>query len=141
MIASRRLERTAAVAGGLCAPMAGVDSPGTAGCGRFSSSMANLVMDNRNRSYFVEVWDPSVSATTRFRAVRISWQRRVSPAPAVATFGDVPTTHFAFQYIEALARARITGGCSPTDFCPDAPMTRAQMAVFLSLALGLHWPD
>lgn len=37
-----------------------------------------------------------------------------------------------------LAAAGITGGCGDGRFCPDAPLTRAQMAVFLARALGLR---
>ncbi len=51
----------------------------------------------------------------------------------------MPTGHWAFQHIEALAASGITAGCSATEYCPDAPLTRAQMAVFLAKALGLHW--
>ena len=63
----------------------------------------------------------------------------VSPAPAQATFNDVPTNHPFFQFIEALKASGITGGCqaSPPLYCPDAPLTRGQMAVFLAKALGL----
>jgi len=66
---------------------------------------------------------------------------RISPAPAVATFDDVPTTHPFFPFIEALVRAGITTGCddSPPLFCPDGVVTRKQLAKFLSTALGLHW--
>jgi hypothetical protein len=66
----------------------------------------------------------------------------VSPAPAVARFTDVPTTHPFFPFIEALAAAGITGGCSttPPRYCPDAVVTREQMAAFIARALGLHWP-
>jgi hypothetical protein len=32
--------------------------------------------------------------------------------------------------------ATITSGCGPTTFCPDAPVTRGQMAAFLVRALG-----
>ena len=32
-------------------------------------------------------------------------------------------------------------GCGPGAYCPDSPVTRGQMAVFLSIALGLHFPD
>ena len=39
--------------------------------------------------------------------------------------------------INALAKARITGGCGPRRFCPTAAVTRAQMAMFLDRALGL----
>ena len=69
--------------------------------------------------------------------------RQVSPAPAIATFNDVPTNDPAFQFIEALAASGITVGCSesPPLYCPDSPLTRRQMAVFLSKGLGLYWPD
>ena len=39
--------------------------------------------------------------------------------------------------INALAKARITGGCGPRRFCPTAYVTRAQMAMFLDRALAL----
>ncbi len=68
------------------------------------------------------------------------WNRQVSPAPASATFGDVPTNHWAFQHVEALVDSGITSGCGSGNYCPDATVTRAQMAVFLAKALGLHWP-
>jgi hypothetical protein len=78
-----------------------------------------------------------------FRGVDIWWTRQVSPAPAVATFNDVPTDHNFFQFIEALYASGITGGCSgaPPLYCPDNPVTRGQMAVFLAKALGLAWFD
>ena len=39
--------------------------------------------------------------------------------------------------INALAKAKITGGCGPRRFCPTASVTRAQMAMFLDRALAL----
>lgn len=39
-----------------------------------------------------------------------------------------------------LAEAGITGGCGDGRYCPNASLTRAQMAVFLSRALGLPAP-
>ena len=71
--------------------------------------------------------------------VRVLWKRQPSPAPASATFGDVPTGHWAFQFVEALAASGITAGCGGGNFCPDDPLNRSQMAVFLTKALGLHW--
>lgn len=47
------------------------------------------------------------------------------------TFLDVPTTHFAYQYIQAVYNAGVTAGCGVRLYCPDASTTRAQMAVFL----------
>ena len=75
-----------------------------------------------------------------FSWVEIWWKRTVSPAPATATFNDVPTSDPAFQFVEALAASGITAGCGGGNYCPDAGLTRRQMAVFLSKALGLHWP-
>jgi glucose/arabinose dehydrogenase len=39
--------------------------------------------------------------------------------------------------INALAAAGITSGCTATEFCPTAPVTREQMAVFLDRELDL----
>jgi hypothetical protein len=75
-----------------------------------------------------------------FGWVEVWWRRSVSPAPATPTFNDVPTSDPAFQFIEALTASGITVGCGGGNYCPDAPLTRRQMAVFLSKALGLHWP-
>ncbi|MBL8174223.1 MAG: Ig-like domain repeat protein [Bryobacterales bacterium] len=46
-------------------------------------------------------------------------------------FPDVPATHLFADYI-ALAAARLgTQGCGNGQFCPDVPLTRAEMAEFL----------
>ncbi|MEJ5224019.1 MAG: S-layer homology domain-containing protein [Anaerolineales bacterium] len=51
----------------------------------------------------------------------------------VQTFADVPTSYWAWQFIEQLYTAGITGGCStsPLQYCPATTVTRDQMAVFL----------
>jgi hypothetical protein len=46
-------------------------------------------------------------------------------------FDDVRPGDFAFSFIEALARSGITAGCGNNNYCPDEPVSRAQMAVFL----------
>jgi hypothetical protein len=46
-------------------------------------------------------------------------------------FVDVPLGAFAFDFIETLALSGVTGGCGGGNYCPDDPVTRAQMAVFL----------
>ena len=80
-------------------------------------------------------------STTALGGVRITWHRQVSPPPATATFNDVPTNALFFPYVEALAASAITGGCGGGNYCPSAPLTRGQMAVFLAKALGLHWVE
>ena len=48
-------------------------------------------------------------------------------------FADVPPDHWASAWIVRLYQAGITSGCatSPLRYCPEDPVTRAQMAVFL----------
>ena len=89
-------------------------------------------------SYHVKAF--TGSGNTAIRMVRLRWKRQVSPAPNAASFNDVPTNDPAFQFIEALVASGITAGCGAGNYCPDAPLTRRQMAVFLAKALGLHWP-
>jgi hypothetical protein len=89
----------------------------------------------------VSVGQDPIFGSTSFKAVDIWWEREPSPAPASATFADVPTDHPFFQFVEALADSGITAGCGGGNFCPDAPLTRKQMAAFLAKALGLYWPD
>lgn len=89
--------------------------------------------------YVVIHWEGPMDGSLKFNNVSVYYRLRVSPAPATATFNDVPTDHPFFQYIEALAASGITSGCGNGNFCPNQPVTRGQVAVFLSKALGLHW--
>ena len=92
--------------------------------------------------YMILIDIPVRSNLLRFRSVELQWHRVVSAAPATATFPtDVPTSHPFFRFIEALARSGISGGCGASSFCPDDPVTRGQMAVFMAAALGLHFPN
>ncbi len=50
------------------------------------------------------------------------------------TFSDVPMGYWAWNFIERLSLAGITGGCGGGNYCPEATVTRAQMAVFLLVA-------
>jgi hypothetical protein len=109
------------------------------GCKVFTESLTTPeTIDNENNTYFVWVQG---NVTVNFLGVRIYYTLQVSPAPAVASFGDVPTGHQFFRFIEALKASGITGGCqlAPPLYCPDQAVTRGQMAVFLATALGLHF--
>ncbi len=55
-----------------------------------------------------------------------------TPPTATGTaFADVPSAYWAAAWIEQLAADGITAGCGGSNYCPDDPVTRAQMAVFL----------
>ncbi|HNA88654.1 MAG TPA: Ig-like domain-containing protein [Anaerolineales bacterium] len=46
-------------------------------------------------------------------------------------FGDVDTSHWAAAWIKQLAAESITSGCGGGNYCPEAVVTRDQMAIFL----------
>jgi serine protease AprX len=60
------------------------------------------------------------------------------PPAATGIFADVPPGSFAADWIEDLASRSITGGCGGGNYCPGAPNTRGQMAVFLVKTFGLE---
>src|SRR5206468_9440122 len=71
-----------------------------------------------------------IADDTDFAGCYVFYQRQVGPAPATATFNDVPTSSPQFRYVEALVDTSVTGGCAPNLYCPNDPVTRGQMAVF-----------
>jgi hypothetical protein len=110
----------------------------------FVGPLGILVPSNVDRVFVLDLElapglpDP---ASQYFGFFEIGLLRIVSDPPATPTFGDVPVSHPFYQFIEALAASGITGGCGGGSYCPDNPLTRGQMAVFLAKALGLHWPN
>jgi hypothetical protein len=59
-----------------------------------------------------------------------------------SVFADVPATHAMAAWIERLYSYGITTGCTgtPRNYCPDASVTRGQVAIFLMRAFGLVAP-
>ena len=62
------------------------------------------------------------------------------PQATDSRFADVPAGQWWAGHVELLARLEITGGCAtdPLRYCPQRPVTRAQMASFLTRAFGLE---
>jgi len=52
-------------------------------------------------------------------------------------FTDVPPTYWAATWIKQLVIEGITSGCGNGNYCPEDPVTRAQMAVFLVKTFNL----
>jgi hypothetical protein len=77
------------------------------------------------------------SATTREQMAVFVLLAKQGPAyspPACAppnTFADVPETSVFCRWIEDLARRQVVSGCGNGLYCPTAPVTREQMAVFV----------
>jgi hypothetical protein len=63
------------------------------------------------------------------------------PPPATGqVFSDVPANAFAAAWIEDLFVRGITAGCGNGKYCPNASVTRAEMAAFLVTTFGLQLP-
>jgi hypothetical protein len=60
------------------------------------------------------------------------------PACATPMFSDVPAASPACRWIEELARRGVVAGCGAGRYCPEAAITRGDMAVFLVAAFGLR---
>ena len=123
-------------------------SSGSSGYGYVSSSQFSYRVDNdvafgsgAQLAVVINIPLGGLSSSLQFKAADIWWTRDISPAPATATFGDVPTNHPFFRVIEALAASGITQGCGGGNFCPNGAVTRQELAKFLVRALGLYWPD
>jgi hypothetical protein len=60
-----------------------------------------------------------------------------TPPPATGVFADVPAGDTFAPWIERLAAEGITTGCGGGSYCPNQPVTRGQMAVFLDRTFHL----
>jgi len=115
--------------------------PATPGCAILAHDLTghSYTMQNNSRQLVLSASIPAGS--TSLQGALLAYTLQVSPAPATATFSDVPTTNPQFRFVEALVAAGITAGCGGGKYCPDVPVTRGQMAVFLAVTLGLHFPN
>jgi hypothetical protein len=116
---------------------------GLSGCHLVSTNLTNLgyTMDNNARQLVLEALTIAGDFTTLLTGAYIGYRLQISPAPAHATFADVPASHLYFRAIEALTASGIAGGCGGGNFCPNQNVTRGEMAAFLARALGLHFAN
>ncbi len=65
------------------------------------------------------------------------------PSVGTSSFADVPSNHWAKNWIEQFYVEGLTSGCgtNPLRYCPDDLMTRVQMAKALALTFNLPVPN
>ena len=109
----------------------------------FATPVADLHAEGVfNDTLCEEGFCPGVPIDRRTMAV---WTIRVldgedPPAITQSRFDDVDPASFYAPFIERMAELRVTTGCGDgTNFCPNDPVSRAQMAAFLTRAFSL--PD
>ena len=81
--------------------------------------------------------DPVTRAQMAIFLLRAKYGAAYAPPAPTGVFADVPVGGFADRWVEQLAAEGITSGCGNGNYCPNEPVTRAQMAVFLVRTFGL----
>jgi hypothetical protein len=85
-------------------------------------------------------WDATLDETLSTGETK-TWSLHVGES-----FDDVATSHGFYRHIETALHGGVSAGCSATGYCPDLPVTRRELAVFLVRAkdetpLGCVGPD
>jgi hypothetical protein len=93
----------------------------TAGCGGGNYCPTAAVSREQMAVFVLRTLDPALDP----------------PACATPIFDDVPADSSFCRWIEELVRRGVVSGCAPRRYCPADPVTREQMAVFLTGTFGL----
>jgi S-layer homology domain len=138
VVSCNSLDGVCAILGASVMSVSDVGTP----CAAYTQDVSglNYVVNNQDQRLALVAIPGANNTTNLLAGGLLGYKLQVSPAPLAATFGDVPTDHMFFQFIEALAKSGITGGCGGGNYCPDNPVTRGQMAVFLAKGFGLQFP-
>jgi hypothetical protein len=91
------------------------------GCGGGNYCPASPVLRDQMAVFVLRTLDPTLD-----------------PLPCgTPMFADVPASSSFCRWIEELARRGVVSGCGGGNYCPASPVTRAQMAVFITQTFGL----
>jgi cysteine-rich repeat protein len=99
----------------------GVAPSATAGCATAGNCYAIAVSGARPQQH----WDASAAEVLNTASVK-QWSIHVG-----GSFSDAPAAHPFYRFVETIFHRGITAGCGPGTYCPDNPVTRGEMAVFL----------
>jgi hypothetical protein len=91
------------------------------GCDSLTADLTSLALtvDNNAKHYYIVASLTNAGAPlVGLAGVVVAYQLQVSPAPGAATFGDVPTNHPFFQFVEALAASGITEDAATATTAP-----------------------
>jgi hypothetical protein len=81
--------------------------------------------------------DPVTRAQMAVFALRTLDPTLNPPACTTPMFNDVPANDPFCRWIEELARRGVVSGCGGGNYCPNDPVTREQMGVFISATFSL----
>ena len=130
-----REEMAAFLVRALALPQASGDTFGDDDGSFFEADIEALVAAGITDGCSASAFCPDAPVTRSEMAAFIARGFKLSQASG-DTFGDDDGSFFEAD-IEALVAAGITDGCSASAFCPDAPVTRSEMAAFIVRALAV----
>jgi hypothetical protein len=81
---------------------------------------------------------PNNTLTRAQAAIMIARAIGLSTEGVSSNFSDVPSTHSAYKFISAAEKAGIINGYNDGTFRPNAPITRAQIAVMIQRAFQVQ---
>jgi uncharacterized repeat protein (TIGR01451 family) len=79
----------------------------------------------------LDAGDPGTTMVLQVAETNTACVSPVSTVRIQVDFLDAPPPYLFHDFVDTIARNGITAGCGTGLYCPDAPNTRAQMAVFL----------
>jgi hypothetical protein len=79
-------------------------------------------------------WDTTVLETLGGASANAIGLQKKWTLHVGSSFSDVPSSSPFYKSIETLFHFSVTGGCTPTAYCPGNPTPRDQMAVFALVA-------
>lgn len=119
----------------------GFSCPWTASTSTGWIAAASPGASSGNGNFTVSV-APNTTGVPRIGSFLVAGQRVLvlqqgtpPPIPFIQPFADVPAGHPFRDSIQLMRFYGVTTGCTTTNYCPDAPTTRGQMAVFIVRAL------
>ena len=98
-------------------------------CATTSNCFTMFVSDPATRP--AAHWDASFIETMSTREGATTWKLHLGDS-----FADVPRSQLFYKKIEAVFHYGVTVGCDASHYCPDAPVARDQMAIFLARAIA-----
>jgi hypothetical protein len=103
--------------------------------------LAGMRAELEARTHGSPIWRRTVTRVRSFRRLTVVGIVALMLAVPLAVsashlFSDVPTSNTYHTSVSRLVGAGLTGGCGGGKYCPNAAVTRGQMAAFLNRGLG-----
>jgi len=130
-------------AAGYCLTSINPEGNTTWGPSQVALDATDVIRHGELKAFSFEITAPSSSAMTpcdwsMTHSATGPFGQAAQKTVGVSRFLDVPNGFWSRTHVEALAKAGVTVGCSsnPPCYCPNRNVTRREMAVFISRAVG-----